>query len=175
MRDDRRIHLVTAGGALTAAVVGALGTRVRTRWYRELDKPPWQPPGWVFGPAWTTLYTLGAVSADRALSGSAGPDRQRLSRCWAVNLALNTGWSWLFFTARRPGAALVDTALLEVSTLDLIRRTRRIDRPAALLLLPYAGWVALATALNLEIVRRNRGLPGRRPMTTKQPRRRESP
>ncbi len=162
MRPDRRTHLVTAAGAVTTAVVGSLGTRVRTRWYRELDKPAWQPPGWVFGPAWTTLYTLGAISADRALSRSAGPDRQRLQRCWAANLVLNTGWSWLFFTARRPDVALIDTAMLEASTLDLIRRTRRIDRPATLLLLPYAGWVAFATALNLEIVRRARGSRGRR-------------
>ncbi len=159
MRPDRRTHLVTAGSALSAALLGSLGTRVSTRWYRELDTPAWQPPGWVFAPAWTTLYTLGAISADRALTRSAGADRRRLKGCWVVNLALNTGWSWLFFTARRPDVALIDTTLLEASTLDLIRLTRQVDRPAALLLLPYAGWVAFATALNLEIVRRSRGGP----------------
>lgn len=156
MRSDPRAHLVAAAGATSAAVLGSLGTRVRTRWYRDLDKPRWQPPGWLFGPAWTTLYALGAVSAGRALARSSGSERHQLNRCWAINLALNTGWSWLFFTAQRPAAALVDTALLEVSTLDLVRRTRRVDEPAALMLLPYAGWVAFATALNLEIVRRNR-------------------
>lgn len=169
MKQDRRIHLAAAGGAATAAVVGSLGTRVRTRWYQELDKPRWQPPSWLFGPAWTTLYTLGAVSAGRALTRSSGSERHQLNRSWSVNLALNTGWSWLFFTAQRPAAALVDTALLEVSTLDLVRRTRRVDEPAALMLLPYAGWVAFATALNLEIVRRNRGRSARRPRRMRTP------
>lgn len=159
MSSEKRIRVVAAAGAVTAAVAGSLGTRVRTRWYRDLAKPDWQPPGAVFGPAWTTLYTLGAISAGRALTRSAGADRRRLKGCWVVNLALNTGWSWLFFTARRPDVALIDTALLEASTLDLIRLTRQIDRPAALLLLPYAGWVAFTTALNLEIVRRSRGGP----------------
>lgn len=126
-------------------------------WYRALDKPSWQPPGWLFGPAWTTLYALGATSAGRALTRSSGPERAQLARAWGVNAARNTGWSWLFFSAQRPVAALVDTALLEVSTFDLIRRTRLVDDKAALMLVPYAGWVAFATALNLEIVRRNHG------------------
>ena len=68
---------------------------------------------------------------------------------------LNAGWNWLFFKARRPRWALVEILLLEASTLDLTRRPAKVDPPAAAMLVPYAGWVAFATALNAAIARRN--------------------
>ena len=68
---------------------------------------------------------------------------------------LNAGWNWLFFTARRPRWALAEILLLEASTLDLTRRAAKADTPAAAMLVPYAGWVAFATALNAAIARRN--------------------
>lgn len=152
----------TATAVTVTAVVGTLGTDVRSRWYRQLDKPSWQPPGPAFGPAWTTLYALLSVASARALDRApTADDRVALQRALGLNLVLNAAWNWLFFKAQRPGLALAEVALLEASTLDLARRAGRVDRPAGRLLWPYAAWVAFATALNASIARRNR--PGRTP------------
>ncbi len=151
----RRYLPRTAAAVTLTAVVGGLGTDVRSRWYADLAKPDWQPPGWVFGPAWTTLYALVAVSGARVLARADAHERRRFARALGVNLSLNAGWSWLFFTAKRPDWALGEVAVLEASTLDLVRRAWAADRTAAALLLPYAGWVGFATALTAAIERAN--------------------
>lgn len=145
----------TSAAVAATAVVGGLGTDVSSRWYRELDKPSWQPPGRVFGPAWTVLYALLAVGSARALDHTADEARAGLRRALAVNLVLNAGWSWLFFRARRPDLSLAEIAVLEASTIDLTRRAGRADPTAGRLLWPYAAWVAFAAALNAAIAGRN--------------------
>lgn len=150
-------HLRRTSAAVAAtAVIGALGTDVASSWYRDLDKPTWQPPGAAFGPAWTTLYALMAVASARTLDRLEKPEERRaFSAVFGANLALNAGWSWLFFTGHRPRWALAEILVLEASTLDLTRRAAKADRTAASMLLPYAGWVAFATALNAAIAHRN--------------------
>lgn len=149
--------LLATGAAVTAtAVVGGLGTDVRSRWYLRLDKPDWQPPGWAFGPAWTTLYGLIAIGSARALDHASPAERPALWRALGTNLVLNAGWNWLFFKARRPDLALAEVLVLEASSLDLARRAGRADPAAGRLFWPYAAWVAFATALNASIARRNR-------------------
>jgi benzodiazapine receptor len=151
-----RRHLpLTAAAVVGTAVAGGLGTDVGSTWYERLDKPPWQPPGWAFGPAWTTLYALVAVSSARVLDRAAPGDRRAFGTALGVNLVLNTGWSWVFFTAKKPRWALLEILVLEASTLDLTRRARRVDATAAALLAPYAGWVGFATALTADLARRN--------------------
>jgi tryptophan-rich sensory protein len=154
-------HLLgTCAAVATTAGVGILGTDVTSRWYRTLDKPAWQPPGSAFGPAWTTLYGLMAVAAARTLDQLEDPgERRELATAFGVNLALNASWNWLFFKARRPRWALAEILVLEASTLDLTRRAAKADATAAAMLVPYAGWVAFAAALNAAIARRNP--PGR--------------
>ena len=149
--------LARTSAAVTAtAVIGVLGTDVTSRWYRHLDKPAWQPPGAAFGPAWTTLYGLMAVASARTLDRLEEPgDRRAFATAFGANLMLNAAWNWLFFKARRPRWALAEILLMEVSTLDLTRRAAHVDRPAAKMLIPYAGWVAFATALNASIAARN--------------------
>jgi translocator protein len=137
------------------ALVGTAGTDVGSDWYRRLDTPRWQPPGPVFGIAWTALYALLAFAGTRTLR-RAGAGRRSWSRAFAVNLVLNAGWPWAFFRARRPALAAAEAALLAVSTADLARRSARTDRTAALALAPYTAWTAFATALSTEIARRNR-------------------
>jgi tryptophan-rich sensory protein len=150
-------HLArTSAAVVAAAVIGGLGTDVGSRWYRQLDKPAWQPPGAAFGPAWTTLYGLMAVASARTLDRMEEPEERRaFATAFGANLVLNAGWNWLFFRARRPRWALAEILLLEVSTLDVTRRAAKIDGPAAKMLVPYAGWVAFATLLNAAIARRN--------------------
>ena len=150
-------HLpATAAAVVATAVAGGLGTDVSSRWYARLDTPRWQPPGWVFGPAWTSLYALIAVGSARALDRAGPEERRAYAAALGANLVLNTGWTWLVFTAKRPRWALAEILVLEASTLDLVRRTRRLDPAAARLLVPYAGWVGFATALTASISRRNR-------------------
>ncbi|HET7304213.1 MAG TPA: TspO/MBR family protein [Segeticoccus sp.] len=155
MRRPSRAVLGTTAASTLTAVLGSVGTRAGSTWYRELDKPSWQPPGEVFGPTWTSLYGLIAGGTGRSLARLPGRERPAYWAALGTNLALNAAWSWLFFTAHRPRWALIDSLLLEFSTLDLLRRSARVDRPAALMLAPYAGWVAFATILVGEISRRN--------------------
>lgn len=150
-----RTLAATATAVTATAVVGAAATDPDSGWYADLAKPPWQPPPRAYAAVWTPLYAALAVAAARSLDRAAPRARRRYAAAFAANLALNAGWSWLFFGAHRPKAALADIVLLELSTLDLARRSNHVDRPAHRLLAPYAAWVAFATALNAEIVRRN--------------------
>lgn len=148
-------YRLTAAAVGLTAVAGTIGTDVTSRWYQRLDKPSWQPPGWAFGPAWTILYVLLAGAGGRALTRADRHAERRYLRAYAVNLALNAGWTWTFFRGRRPGPAVLESAALTASTVDLVRRTWRLDPAAGAALLPYAGWVAFTTALTAELARRN--------------------
>lgn len=147
----RTVPAVVAGAG---AVVGSLGTRPTSRWYRSLDRPSWEPPPVAFPVAWTTLYVLIAGSSARAMDTMGPAERTTMQRAVWVNMGLNAGWCWLFFTAQKPRLALAELLLLEASTIDLARRAGTVDRAAAGLA-PYAAWNAFAGALNAEIVRRN--------------------
>jgi tryptophan-rich sensory protein len=147
-------------GALTAgaAVLGGLATRksVNSPWYRVfLRKPPYQPPRQAFGPVWSALYTTIAASGARVWRGAPGPARTRALALWGTQLALNAGWSAVFFGARRPRAALVEIGALLASIAGYAAAARKVDRPAAWLVAPYAAWTAFAAVLNAGIVRRN--------------------
>ncbi|MEE3919474.1 TspO/MBR family protein [Micromonospora sp. BRA006-A] len=123
--------LVKTAAAVTAtAAAGAVATSTGTssRWYRRLRKPAWQPPSAAFPVVWTPLYGLIAVAGARALDRSEG-ERAAFARGYALNLALNAGWTALFFGARRPGAALAEIAALNASNLVLLRRARRPTVP----------------------------------------------
>lgn len=148
-------YLVSSAAVSATAVAGSIAVDPRSDWYRQLDKPDWQPPGAAFGPVWTALYASIAWSGGRTLSRATGVDRGRYVAALATNLALNAGWNWLFFGARNPAAGLAGIAALNLSNLSLIRRTVRVDRKAAAALIPYAIWTGFATALNADIVRRN--------------------
>ena len=129
--------------------IGALGAvssarSVRT-WLPTLETPRWQPPGWLFGPVWTVLYsTMGiSLAAVRRTPGDAA-GHARAQRLFAVQLAVNALWSYLFFSRRNPRAALVDAVLIVVAVAATVRAIWAIHRPAALLLLPYLAWVSFA-------------------------------
>jgi benzodiazapine receptor len=149
------------GFALMTSLPALLGRRA-TRpalggWYERLDKPPFQPPPWVFPPVWTALYGLIAVSGWRVYRARPGLPRRRALELWAAQLALNGLWSWLFFDKRLLRTALADCALLFAATGAYVKNARDADPLAAKLFVPYAAWVGFATLLNAEIVRRNAG------------------
>jgi tryptophan-rich sensory protein len=152
---------LVAFAALTAAVaaLGARGSRPRL-WYRSLEKPAFTPPDRVFPVVWSVLYGLIALSGWRVWRRRGRTGRGWALGLWATQLGLNGAWSWLFFGQRRARAALADVGLMLASIAAYAKAAERIDRPAALLMVPYLGWTAFATALNAEIVRRNPRLAG---------------
>jgi translocator protein len=163
----RSIVALVVSVALPFAV-GGLGGLLTARaipdWYDTLAKPVWTPPSWVFGPAWSTLYLLMGIAAWRVWrrQAAAAPDSALRSAgrsalvAYAIQLGLNGVWTPVFFGLRLPGLALAVILALLVAILETLRRFGRVDRPAAVLLLPYLAWVAFATALNGEIWRLNR-------------------
>jgi uncharacterized protein YbjT (DUF2867 family)/tryptophan-rich sensory protein len=160
-RDTALRNAVVAGTAVAAcAVAGSMGTRPGSRWYRSLVKPAWQPPPVAFPLVWTVLYTDLAATAASTLTtlDRAGDTAGRAAylRAFGTNLALNAAWSWVFWGARRPDLAAVESAVLSASGLDLARRTLRVSRPGGAALLPYAAWCGFATVLSAAVARRNR-------------------
>lgn len=140
--------LVTAllGGRFTAMGIGP--------WYDGLSKPSWTPPGSVIGAVWTVLYVLIALASALVWSRSPGTPRAYAAML-LVNLALNAGWCWIFFAARRPGAALVEIGVLWLTCLALVVLGARVSAAAAAMLAPYAAWVAFAGFLNWNVVKLN--------------------
>jgi benzodiazapine receptor len=158
MADRRSIWkpvLIAAAVALFIAVLG--GTLTDTGpWYQNLRKPSWQPPDWLFGPAWTIIFALAVVSAVSAWRG-AGNDPQRgwVIGLFALNGFFNVLWSTLFFALRRPDWALIEVGLLWLNILLPMVLFWRLSRTASLCLLPYLLWVSFAAYLNLTVVRLN--------------------
>jgi tryptophan-rich sensory protein len=155
-----RIPLVVAAVvAMAVATVGGFATEIGP-WYRALRKPFFQPPDWLFGPAWTVIYGLTAASAAMAWAAVSGrADRARL-RWWiaglfAFNILLNITWSLLFFTIQRPDWAMIEVVFLWASISALIFTIWRVNRSAAWLLVPYQAWVTFASVLNIAVVQLN--------------------
>jgi tryptophan-rich sensory protein len=156
MSERGRLARPILAAAVAATLVAALGSTMTELgpWYRSLAKPHWQPPDWLFGPAWTLIFALAALSAAFAWR-DAPRDRHWTVALFAVNAALNVAWSALFFRFHRPDLALAEVALLWLSILVLVVYLWRRSRPAGVLLLPYLAWVSFASLLNYEIVRLN--------------------
>jgi translocator protein len=121
-------------------------------WYTTLQKPGFTPPSWVFGPVWTTLYLLMGIAL--YLVWRRGDNRFALA-VFAVQLLLNAGWTLVFFGMRWPAGGLAVIVALLVAIVATMVTFARIDRRAALLLVPYLCWVGFATLLNYELWRLN--------------------
>ncbi|HET7181295.1 MAG TPA: TspO/MBR family protein [Candidatus Limnocylindrales bacterium] len=143
-------------GPLVIGAIGSIPTaRAIPTWYRSLDKPAWNPPNAVFGPVWTTLYVLMGVALALVQRAPQGRGRAVAQALFGLQLALNLAWSFVFFGSRNLRGALAVIAVLWVSILATVVAFAGVRRSAALLLLPYLGWVSFASALNAEIARRN--------------------
>ena len=152
--------IALAGFAALTLAVGRLGSAITLPalypWYAGLAKPAFTPPDWAFPVAWTILYLLMAVAAWLVWRAAGGfrPARGALA-LWGLQLALNLGWSAAFFGLRSPPAGLVVIVLLTAAIIATATAFRRWSPTAALLLLPYLGWVGFAAVLNLSIWLRN--------------------
>lgn len=136
---------------LAVAGIGGASTAAGVReWYPTLDKPPWTPPSWVFGPVWTVLYTTMAVATWDVVR-RAPHQAQGLLALFGVQLLLNATWSPIFFAARLPGAALLIIAGLWIAVAGCVVRYAPISRAAAAGMGLYLAWVTLAASLNAWI------------------------
>lgn len=121
-------------------------------WYATLAKPSLNPPAWVFGPVWTSLYALMGIAA--YLVWKKGLQHREVKTAlglFLVQLALNALWSIIFFGLQNPGAAFIEILFLWIAILSTIIMFSKTSKSAALLLLPYILWVSFAIYLNYMI------------------------
>ncbi len=142
-----------------AGIVGSIFTSPAIpTWYRGITKPALNPPAWVFGPVWTTLFALMGIAAFLIWASYAKTtDAHRRKHIkialvlFGLQLALNTLWSLIFFGLQNPGAALIEIICLWIAILATIIAFAKISKPAAWLLAPYILWVSFAMYLNYAI------------------------
>ena len=120
-------------------------------WYASLRKPTWTPPNWIFGPVWSVLYVSMAVAA-----WVVWRKRQSVAvvvplSLFMVQLALNLGWSVVFFGLQNPDGACIEIVLLWAAIVATLVAFWRVTATAGWLLVPYLGWVTFAVALNFAI------------------------
>jgi tryptophan-rich sensory protein len=126
-------------------------------WFAALAKPGFMPPGWAFGAAWTTLYTLMGIALALVWVAPHGPERTTALRLFFAQLIVNFAWSPIFFGARMIEVGLLTIVLLFALVVLTAWRFARIRPLAGWLLVPYLAWLCLATALNFEVGRLNPG------------------
>jgi len=147
--------IAAALSAMAVAALGALTTDLGP-WYYRLQKPAWQPPDWLFGPAWTLIFALAALAGVLYWKQPANRSaRLQILAAFALNAFLNTLWSLLFFRLKRPDLALYEVGFLWLSIIVLIVLISRGSRAASFLLAPYLAWVSFAALLNWKVVQLN--------------------
>ncbi len=135
--------LFTVGGGSLIGVYNLPG-----EWYAALVKPSFNPPNWIFGPVWTTLYVMIAVAGWRTWERRfEGPAMQ----IWFGQLAVNFVWSPAFFSVQSIGLALAIILLLLLLIVAFIAVSWNRDRISAWLFVPYLAWVSFATILNVSL------------------------
>lgn len=141
--------------ALILAVGGGLLTQIG-EWYYQLKKPSWQPPDWLFGPAWTLILGAAAYAFVLSWRGAEGDtERTLLLALYVANAVFHFLWSPLFFTLKRPDWALIEVPFLWASVLAMTVILRDYSVLASWLIVPYLAWVSFAAILNRKIVRLN--------------------
>lgn len=143
-----------------AAAVAAIASARAGAFYRQLERPPWAPPEWLFAPTWTALYILMALAAwliwrDHGFRRAGGA-----LMLFLVQLAANALWTWLFFVWHSGAWAFVEILLLWALIAATVVAFWRLRPLVAAMLLPYLAWVTLACALTFATWQRNPGVLG---------------
>ncbi|MBA3238429.1 MAG: tryptophan-rich sensory protein [Parachlamydiaceae bacterium] len=125
-------------------------------WYPTLVKPSWTPPDWIFGPVWSLLYIMIAISGWLIYKAEYSHNRSLALMLYAGQLALNLIWSFLFFSLRSPILGLIDIILLNIFIILTIIKAWSVRPLASLLMIPYLFWIMYATSLNAGIWLLNR-------------------
>ena len=139
--------------SFSAASLGALF--MPGEWYAGLKKPAWNPPGWIFGPVWTTLYAMMAVAAWLVWHPGGFAAHRRALALFTIQLLLNAAWTPLFFGLHLPAIAFGELLLLWCAIAATMIAFFRVNRVAGWLLAPYLAWVSFAAILNYTLWRLN--------------------
>lgn len=152
-----RSALGLAGWILFTFSAAALGGLFPPgEWYAQLKKPEWNPPNWIFGPVWTTLYALMAVAAWLVWRRGGFTAQRGALGLFMLQLFLNALWTPLFFGLKYPAVAFADIVLLWMAILATLRTFWVVHLVAGVLLLPYLAWVSFAAVLNFSLWQLNR-------------------
>lgn len=146
--------------AFATSAIGAVASIEARYFYAALIQPEWAPPGWLFGPVWTTLFALMGIAAWLVWRrGGLRANRVALA-LFALQLAFNGLWSWLFFAWQLGAYALIDILLLWSLIAATLVAFWRVRPLAGALLVPYLLWVSFAAILNYSLWQLNPQLLG---------------
>lgn len=141
---------------LGAAGLGSIATTPEINgWYQTIEKPSWNPPDWVFGPIWTTLYIMMAIAAWLVWRTDGFKTAGRPLILFALQLTLNVAWSWIFFGLHKPGWAFAGLVVLWLAIVATTAIFFQRSKMAGWLMVPYLAWVSFAGVLNFAIWRLN--------------------
>jgi len=130
------------------AIAGLFTAQAIPDWYATLNKPSFNPPNWLFGPVWTTLYFLLGISFFLIWKIDPSKERNIAISVFLLQLLLNFGWSFFFFYFKMIGCALVEISVLWISIVMMLILFYKIRPIAAYINIPYLLWVTFATILN---------------------------
>lgn len=133
------------------SVIGSSAMSTDWTWYRNLNKPSFNPPSWVFGPVWFTLYTLIGIAFYLFHKKNQFQDK-KVYALYAFHMSLNGIWSWLFFGLQQMNIALADILLMIFTLLCLMRTFYVKSRKSFYLLVPYLLWSCFACILSITII-----------------------
>lgn len=136
-----------------AGIIGSVATSpLIPTWYAQLEKPFFNPPNWLFGPVWITLYTLMGISL--YLIWSKGYKKKKIKpmvNLFLIHLVFNSLWSIVFFGFKNLGLAFAIIIYLWIMIACLIKNFWKVNKWASYLLVPYLAWVSFASLLNFAI------------------------
>lgn len=141
--------------SFAAGAIGALATARAGAFYGALSQPAWAPPGWLFGPVWTLLFVLMGLAAWLVWREHGFGGARLTLGLHGLQLVANALWSWVFFAWQLGALAVAEIAVLWLLIAATLAAFWRLNRLAALLLLPYLAWVSFAAALTFTLWRLN--------------------
>jgi len=159
------VNFQLIGATMFPFIGGGLGSMITRKeiptWYKTLKKPWFNPPNWVFGPAWTTLYASMGYASYLVYKNGGGfqGDAKTALLLYGTQLALNWAWTPIFFGAHKLKLALAEILCMDIAVAATMYSFLQINPVAGMLMVPYQMWLTLATALNYSIAMNNEDEP----------------
>ena len=151
MKNFLKLSLCILSTLLVGGIGGFATATSITNWYVNINKPWFNPPNYLFGPVWTTLYILMGISIYMILQSPKTELRKKAIAIFCIQLFLNFCWSFIFFKFQLLGLAFIEIILMWASILTMIIVFFEINKKAALIQIPYLLWVSFASVLNGSI------------------------
>lgn len=147
------ISILIAEGA---GIIGSVFTASSVKgWYTTITKPSWNPPSWVFGPVWTTLYLLMGLAAAMVWERKDMPGAHAALWAYGIQLVLNALWTIIFFGLKKPGFAFAEIVVLLAAIIVTTILFWKVSPVSGALMLPYLAWTCFASFLNFSLWRLN--------------------